>query len=470
MARAFITAPILVMLTVLGASAQTHIDELRSSVERRFEIVPIANGVVLTPRFRTSIKSVEVSGSTIAIDGANVTGGELQDRLGNDANLVLQLSYLQPDARRALAIGPSTRDARSGQDPSTRDARSGQDPSTRDARSRQGTTAAPGPADSTTPAIDSPVSTPSTETPRLPRARRREEIVRIGGSVNVDSDEYVQGDVVVIGGSANINGEVDGEVVVVGGSARFGPQAEVHDDITVIGGGVSRDDGAIIRGGIHEVGIGDMSWRRRGEWGRNADWDWMNGIYPVARLTGTLVRITLLILLTTLVLFVARVPVEQIADRVAADPVKSWFVGFLAEMLFIPVLIMTAVVLAISIIGIPLLVLLPVAVVALLVIMLVGFTAVAYHIGRLLQGKVDVLRTRPYAATFAGILLIVSPVLLARLVGLTGGLGFVVWPIAAVGFLLEYSVWTAGLGAAALARFNRPAQASAGVISPPTAG
>src|SRR4029450_1355543 len=127
-------------------------------------------------------------------------------------------------------------------------------------------------------------------------------------------------------------------------------------------------------------------------------------------------------------------------------------------MLFIPVLIMAAVVLAISIIGIPLLLLVPVAIVALLGVMLVGFTGVAYHIGRLLQEKVDVLRSRPYAATFAGILLIVSPVLLARLVGLTGDLGFVVWPIAAVGFLLEYSVWTAGLGAAALVRFNPPAQ------------
>ena len=81
------------------------------------------------------------------------------------------------------------------------------------------------------------------------------------------------------------------------------------------------------------------------------------------------------------------------------------------------------------------------------------------------QDKVEPLRARPYAATFAGILLIVSPVLLARLVGLTSGLGFIVWPIAAVGFLLEYSVWTAGLGAAALVRFNRPTQPPA-AISP----
>jgi hypothetical protein len=433
MARAFITAPMLLMLVVITGSAQSHVDELRTSVERRFEIVPIANGVVLTPRFKTSIRSIELSGSTIALDGATVSGGELHERLGNDANLVLQLSYLDPAARRSLAIGK---------------------------------TPPPKPVDPTAPTLD-PGSSMEPQVPRTPRARRREDIVRIGGSVTVDSDEYVRGDVVVIGGSANINGEVDGEVVVVGGSARFGPQADVRGDITVVGGGLSRDSAAVIRGAINEIGFGDIPWRARGEWGRSADWDWMNGFYPVARLTGTLVRITLLILLTTLVLFVAKTPVEQIADRVAADPVKSWFVGFLAEMLFIPVLIMTAVVLAISIIGIPLLVLLPVAVVALLVVMLVGFTGVAYHIGRLLQDKVDALRTRPYAATFTGILLIVSPVLLARLVGLTGDLRFIVWPIAAVGFLLEYAVWTAGLGAAALARFNRPPQAPPAVAQPP---
>ena len=432
MARTFIAASAFAMLAVLCGSAQSQVDELRSRLERRFEIVPIANGVVLTPRFRTSFRSIEISESTIAIDGAPVTGPELRKLLDDDADLVLQLSYLDPPARRSLAIAR---------------------------------TPPPAPAETTTPTIEQRPAQP--DVPRTPRGRSREDIVRIGGSVTVDNDEYVRGDVVVVGGSANINGEVAGEVVVVGGSARFGPQADIGRDITVVGGGISRDPGATIRGGINEIGFGDMPWR--GEWGRHAEWDWMDGIYPVARLTGTLVRVTLLILLTTLVLFVARTPVEQIADRVAADPVKSWFVGFLAEMLFIPVLIMTAVVLAISIIGIPLLVLLPVAIVALLVVMLVGFTGVAYHIGRLLQDKVDVLRTRPYAATFTGILLIVSPVLLARLVGLTGDLRFIVWPIAAVGFLLEYAVWTAGLGAAALARFNRPPQVPlSAVIATPT--
>jgi hypothetical protein len=423
MARAFLVAPILIVLAVLAGSAQSDLESIRSRLASRFQLLPLADGIVLTPRFKTLVKSIELSDSTIAIDGTPVTGAELRERLGNDADLVLQLSYLDSASRRSLARGETT-------------------------------TPKPQAAEPSAPAVDPRLD--PTEPPSIPRTRRREDVVRIGGSVTVDADESVRGDVVAVGGSATINGEVDGDVVVVGGSARFGPQAYVRGDVTAVGGGVYRDPTAVIRGGVHEVGFGGIPWR--GEWTRGGDWDWdwMDGFYPVARLTGTLVRVVLLALLTALVLFVARTPVEQIADRVAADPVKSWFVGFLAEMLFFPVLIMTIVVLAISIIGIPLLLLVPVAIVAALVVMLVGFTAVAYHIGRMLQDKVDALRMRPYAATFAGILLIVSPVLLARLVGLTGDFWFLVWPIAVVGFLLEYIVWTAGLGAAALARFNRP--------------
>ena len=233
MARTFITAPMLLMLAVITASAQSQVDDLRTRLEPRFEIVPIANGIVLTPRFKTSIKSVEVSDSTIAIDGAPVTGRELRERLGNDADLVLQVSYLDAAARRSLAAGKTS----------------------------------PPKAVETAPTIDPGPMEP--QAPRTPRARRREDIVRIGGSVTVDSDEFVRGDVVVVGGSASINGEVDGEVVVVGGSARFGPQADVRGDITVIGGGLSRDPGAVIRGAINEVGFGGIPWR--GEWGRHAE-------------------------------------------------------------------------------------------------------------------------------------------------------------------------------------------------------
>ena len=445
MARALKIAPVLIMLAVLAGSAQGDANSVRGRLEKRFQILPIANGVVLMPRFKTDVRSIEVSDSAIAIDGTPVSGAELRKRLGEDADAILQLTYLDPKTRRSLADGEKPAPAA----PASENA--------------------PRPPDTSRPA-DTTATDPDADPRPARRARQRDDIVRIGGNVSVDADESVEGDVVVIGGSATVDGEVEGELVVVGGSARLGPLAEVSGDVTVVGGGLSRDPKATIRGKVQEVGFGDVAWGR-GNWEKHDRWSWnpLEGFYPIARLTGTLARLGLLILLTSLVMFVARTPVEQIADRVAADPVKSWVVGFLAEILFVPLLVMTVVVLAISIIGIPLLLLVPVAIVAGIVALLVGFTGVAYHVGRLLQDKIEALRARPYAATIAGIVAILSPLLLARVVGLTGfigGIGPIVGMLVAVGLLLEYMAWTAGLGAAALARIGR-STAPPAVAQPP---
>jgi hypothetical protein len=279
--------------------------------------------------------------------------------------------------------------------------------------------------------------------------------VRIGGSVEVRSDEHVTGDVVAIGGGAKVDGQVDGEVVVIGGALELGPNAVIRRDAVVVGGVLRRDAGAVVNGSIKEIGFDAMfgeRWMNREAW----RWDPMGAFYPFARFMGTLVRIGLLMLLAGLVILVARAPVEQIADRAAAEPVKSWAIGFLAEILFVPILVFTVVVLAISIIGIPLLLLVPVAIVAMMVVFLVGFTGVAYQVGRLLQGRIDWLRSRPYPATLAGILVILSPLLIARVLGLSGAGGVVVWLLVVTGFIAEYVAWTTGLGAAALARFGQP--------------
>jgi carbonic anhydrase/acetyltransferase-like protein (isoleucine patch superfamily) len=437
MARALIMTPILVVLAMLAVSAQGDVNSVRDRLERRFEVLPIANGVVLRPRFKTDVRSIEVSDSAIAVDGAAVTGAELRKRLGADADLVLQLSYLDPQARRSLA------------------------------GVRQSPAVPAAPAAPEAPAIPNDPEPDFDSAGRpAPRARRRDDIVRIGGSVSVAADETVRGDVVVIGGNATVDGHVDGELTVVGGSATLGAQADIQRDVTVVGGTLVRDPKAVIRGRVQEVGFGGGPWRG-GEWVGRERWSWdpIGRLFPIARLVGTLVRIALLALLTALVMVVARTPVEQIADQVAAEPVKSWVVGFLAEILFVPVLVMTVVVLAISIIGIPLLLLVPVAIVAGIILMLVGFTGVAYHFGRLLQQRIDALSARPYAATFAGMAMILSPLLLARLVGLTGVVSGLVWALVAVGLVLEYTAWTAGLGAVALVRFNRQPQLP--VAAPP---
>jgi hypothetical protein len=99
--------------------------------------------------------------------------------------------------------------------------------------------------------------------------------------------------------------------------------------------------------------------------------------------------------------------------------------------------------------------LVPVAIVAAILVFLVGFTGVAYHLGRLIEGQFD-LHDRPYSATFVGIAAIVSPLLLGRLLGLFSGLGIIAGVLVAVGMVLEYVAWTTGVGAAALVRFGKP--------------
>src|SRR3954470_14360623 len=50
--------------------------------------------------------------------------------------------------------------------------------------------------------------------------------------------------VVVLGGSATIDGHAEDDVVVMGGSIRLGPKSVVDGDVSVIGGELDRDSTA----------------------------------------------------------------------------------------------------------------------------------------------------------------------------------------------------------------------------------
>ena len=122
-----------------------------------------------------------------------------------------------------------------------------------------------------------------------------------------------------------------------------------------------------------------------------------------------------------------------------------------------PVLVLTVVVLAVTIIGIPLLLLVPFALLALAVVGVVGFTAVVYHVGRLANARFSWSNDNPYLTAVTGILLVISPLLIARLLGLANWLLFpITGTLMFLGLLVEYLAWTVGFGAVALLRFNQP--------------
>src|SRR5256885_4579520 len=87
-----------------AAQSTTTSGALRQQLERRFDVLPLRDGIALHPKTpRRGVRSIEISADTISIDGVPATGAELRQKLGPDADLILRVSYLDADSRRALA-------------------------------------------------------------------------------------------------------------------------------------------------------------------------------------------------------------------------------------------------------------------------------------------------------------------------------------------------------------------------------
>lgn len=419
-------AAVILLCMALGAAvhARQRADnaDLRDLLRERYDLLSLQDGVGLVPRARDAgIRIIEVRNGAVSVDGQALTGGELRARLGADADLILRITYLNAADQRQLAASGQADPPRVPELPGAG------------------------------PAIVAPPATPEVPRPGrpdVPRSTQRgQEIVRIGNNVTVARGEVVDGEVVVVFGNATIDGEVNGELTVVMGNADLGPEAIIRDDVTVVGGTLNRAPGAVIEGRVENVAIGSGPWRGA------AGFPGMLGATILGRvgsLAGTLFRVAFVALLALVVVAFGRPWIEQIADRASADPLRSGLAGFLAQLLFFPVLLMTIIVLAVSIVGIPLLLLLPFAIVLVLIVLLVGFTGVAYQVGRLLNGRFGWTERGPYATVLIGVLAIALVTLLARSAAVIGG-SFLTFPLSAMGYMVEYAAWTLGFGAAILA-------------------
>ena len=288
------------------------------------------------------------------------------------------------------------------------------------------------------------------ETYRLYGAR-----IGIGRSIHVPVDVEVADAVVVVAGSARIDGRVRDGVVVVGGNLDLGPRADVRGEVVVVGGRIYRAPGAQLRGPVTDISVGDWStWKIGGLSLPVVEFD---GFGRWLTLFGTLFRVALLVVLMALVILVARAPVARIGRSAAAEPAKSFVIGLAAEVLFLPALVIGSVALIVTIIGIPLVALLvPVAVFGAFVALVLGFTALACRIGEWLEDRVGLRAHSALLATTLGLLLVVGPTIIARIIGVTpapfrwAGIGLLI-----TGILIEFVVWTIGLGATLMTGFGR---------------
>jgi hypothetical protein len=436
----------LMLALAIGAALPSSAQELspdaialRDRITARFDVVPLTNGIALRPRTpRGDVRLIEVS-DTIAINGDVVSGAELRERLGTDADAVLRLSYLAPEVRQALFAPPAP----------------------------AAPPAAEAPAAPESPAA--PASPPAPPAPPAPVHRSGGDRVRIFGDVNVREDEEVRGQVVAVLGSVRIDGRVGDQVVAVLGSVTLGEHAVVGGDVVSVGGHVRRAPGAEIRGAVTEVSLSDanVSAHAAPFLGGLGVLSLFDGFGALPRLMGTVFRVVLLLLLASLALLAARASVEGSAQRIADNPVKATIVGIAAEILFIPLLVLTCIVLAITIVGIPLLILVPFVVLLMLILALVGFSGAALAVGQWARRRFSIGPMSNFGDLWVGLLIILLPLLVGRLLALGGFVtGPFAWLFVLAGICVEFLAWAMGLGAVltntfshwqARRRFSHPA-------------
>lgn len=455
---------------------------LRRQLEGRYEVLPLREGLMLRPRAeRSGVRSIEVSGASIAVNGERVNEAVLRAWLGEDAGPLLELLALPAAERRSMfgfSPGGGSPEASPRSDAA---ADTAVDPDT----SGEGANSSESPdssGDSITelPAVPAPPGAP--EAPEAPEAPAEEDgdngagvrigtLVRFAGSARVDADEEaeqvvviggpvtvdgsVQQEVTAIGGQVTVNGRVGGDVISVGGSVHLGPKAEVEGDVTSVGGTVEREPGARVNGQINQAaGFGPRI--HIGGDDRDFDfWPWWSPFAGAMRLMWSILALAIFALLVAVTVVVARDPVARVEAKISGEFWQSGLAGFLAQLLFIPLFVLVTVVLVVSIVGIPLLVLYPFLFLALIVGGLIGFSAFALWVGRLIERRFD----RRYGSAVATALVGLFAIEICRIVGRllsvgNGPLDVFGWFFSITGFLLSYIAWTVGFGAVILTRFG----------------
>jgi cytoskeletal protein CcmA (bactofilin family) len=436
--------------------------ELRETLENQYEVLPIRDGVVLRPETeRLGVRTIEVTDDTIAVNGERVSPGVLRAWLGEDADAVLRLQGLGTAGRRELFnLGTG------GEAPPV---------ASRDEEGETDIPPAEGEIDEIPAEPEPPEEPAEPAEPAEPSdrdgLRSSGSRVNFGGGVTVDRDELaedvvaiggpvrvlgeVERDVVAVGGSATIEGRVGGEVVSVGGTVRLGSNAVVDGDVTSVGGTIRREPGAQINGSTHEVAF--LPGIRTGDWDWDGDVDigwpfFWGGASEVIAQTAWMVFLGLLV---CIVLLLARRPLDRVDHQLATRPWQSLLAGFLSQLLFLPTLLVVTVLLAITIVGCALFLLYPFLFLWIMLLAVLGYAAVAYRLGRLLEARFGWRFGSPYITALFGVLLIEIWTLIGYVISLGGGLlDVVAFFFLFIGFAAGYVAWTMGFGAVLLARFG----------------
>lgn len=204
--------------------------------------------------------------------------------------------------------------------------------------------------------------------------RSGNDMVRVfQGDLTVPQGQVVQGDVVCVGGSIELEtgSVVQGDAVAVMGSVTVDKGALVMGQAVAVLGSVDVERGAQVMGEHVQVGVGKLF---GGHPHKSHGWLTGLGLFGLFP-TIALFALTYLVGLLMLRLWPERM--RNVGHAIFESPVRSFTVGFLCWLLLLPL----AVLLAISLVGIPLILLLPVI---LFLSIVMGLSSFAMRIGEAL--------------------------------------------------------------------------------------
>jgi hypothetical protein len=394
-----------------------------------------------------------------------VTGSEVESLLGKaDADLVIRLSYVSPDelVRRLGATAQGPQAATGAAVP----------PGAIVLADTAGAGAAGTPPPPPPERPEAPVAPEAPEAPEPPEVPTGDQ-VKMGEDITVPKDHTVMGDVVAIGGDVNVEGQVLGDVVSVGGVVHLYDTARVNGDAVAVGGRLEKDPGAQVLGRSTTVGV-TLPFLM----GHKVVWE-HGPLAGLGALLITLLWIALLLILGSIFLTVMPRHVDRVETNLRSSLLKAGLVGFLAQLLFLPVYVIGLVLLVITIIGIPIAVLWAVGFFVIgFVAALFGFTAVARAVGSSVMHRLDRPLRSAHVALLIGLIVLFAPMIVHDFFHFGPGvMDLFAMLFALLGFLVLYVAVTIGFGAAILTRFGTrttwsgepPAGLGAPAVPPPPA-
>lgn len=266
------------------------------------------------------------------------------------------------------------------------------------------------------------------------------DVVQFGRNVTIGENELVNGNVVSIASSIRIDGKVTGDVAAIFGSVALGPEAIVNGEVVSIFGGVEREDGSIVRGetavigGRHPRGIV----RPLGAFGESV----FGGI---AKIAAFLIGVLLMLIL----LFFIPARMRAAAAYASGAPLKSLGMGLLFFFGGLVLVIILAVILAITIVGIPVAALLVLSFIALLGI---GYSASALALGSFVVRRFGIEGDSIYVQAIAGLFLLAIFGIVASFMAMSPLFGPARIALRTAGGLAQFAALLIGAGAFVLSR------------------